>query len=732
MPASDVLLVRTTLLSLSLLLGSQASAGTATPAAHEGYVGAAACADCHTDETAAWQGSHHDLAMALPNATTVLGDFDDAEFTAHGVTSRFYQRDGDYWVRTDGPDGALADYRVRYTFGWYPLQQYLLERPQGRLQGLGIAWDSRPAAAGGQRWFHLYPDEPIDHTHALHWTGREQNWNYQCAECHSTDLRKGYDPATDSYQTHYAEIDVACEACHGPGAGHLAWAQQGDAERAADPRRGFSTQPRSDRAQWLIDPASGLPRRSPPRREHTEIEICARCHARRGQLSEDYRHGEPLAQTHRLALLEPHLYYPDGQIKDEVYVYGSFVQSRMYHAGVTCSDCHDPHSQQLQRSGNAVCTSCHVAAQYDTPRHHHHPADGAGAACTGCHMPQRVYMVNDWRADHSFRVPRPDLSVSLGTPNACTGCHTDQDAAWAAAQVVRWYPDSRHRGPHFGEALHAADRGAPDAAAQLLALAADSTQPAIARASAIERLRPLASADQLPRLRRLLEDDSPLVRAAGARYLEATDLRTRVDLGWPLLDDPVLLVRIEAARVLAPVLRQQVPERFRELLTRRIEEYAQTLSVTAERPESHLNLGLVASAVGDAAQAEQSYQTALRLQPDFAPAYANLADLYRALGRDDDGEAHLRAGIAAAPDSAALSYALGLLLIREQRLPEALPQLARAVALAPSEPRYPFVQALALEQAGETDQAREVLREAVQHHPNDADIRAALERLAEK
>jgi tetratricopeptide (TPR) repeat protein len=714
------------LVVIPILFGLLANATVAKPA----FVGSQPCLQCHAAEAKAWRGSHHDLAMAEASADKVLGDFDDAEFTAHGVTSRFYREDTGFFVRTDGPDGALNDYRIAYTFGWYPLQQYLIEFPNGHIQALGIAWDSRPREAGGQRWFHLYPDEQMDHRHPQHWTARDQTWNYQCAECHSTNLKKNYALEDDSYKTTWSEINVACEACHGPASEHVGWAQAAaqDPARQADADKGLVVDLADrDAATWLIDAETGIPRRSRPREKHTQIQLCARCHSRRGQIWEDYAYGKPLGDTHRLALLAEPLYFPDGQIKDEVYVYGSFMQSKMYAAGVTCSNCHDPHSLKLHAEGNAVCATCHLPARYDTPAHHHHERGSAGAACTACHMPQRVYMVNDWRADHSMRVPRPDLSAELGTPNACNGCHTDQRIDWAADAVAGWYPDSPHRGPHFGEVLQAAATSAPDAANRLLAMAADTTKPGIVRASALDGLRAgAAPAQSLFTIQRLLADDDPLVRGAAVRLLEATDVRTRVDQGWPLLDDPDRTVRLEAARLLAPLMRQRLPEKFREQLTRAIEAYAQSQYVNADRPESHLNLGLIAIAVGDVQRAEQAYKTALRLDPRFAPVYVNLADLYRQQRRDQEGERVLRSGIEANADNADLQYALGLLLVREKRLSESLPYLRQAAEASPQLARYAYVYALALQGAGDLKQAISLLEQNADRHPADRDTLVAL------
>lgn len=714
-----------------LAIGPQRWSSTAD-AADQDFVGSVTCATCHPREYDTWLGSHHDRAMAEATPQTVLGDFGSVELSAHGVTSTFYEQDGHFFVRTDGPGGELHDYPIKFTFGWYPLQQYLVEFPRGHLQALGLAWDRRPVGEGGQRWFHLYPDEPMDHRHPLHWSGREQTWNYQCAECHSTGLEKNYDLATDSYRTRWAEINVACEACHGPGAAHLAWAKAaGEIRGGAETNHKGLAMALKDRdgATWDSDAKTGKPRRSRPRQHRTEIELCARCHSRRAQIWDDYEYGKPLHDTHRLALLDDTLYFPDGQIKDEVYVYGSFIQSRMYRAGVTCSDCHEPHSLQLRAPGNGLCTRCHLPAQYDTEAHHHHLGGSKGAACTGCHMPQRAYMVVDERADHSMRIPRPDLSVAMGTPNACNQCHDDRTAEWAA-EITRSWRGARPPPPaHYGETLHAARRGAGDATDRLLALAADRDQPGIARATALELLYNQARPNDRLTIERLLTDDDALVRRAAAGAPPQPDLAARVKLLLPLIEDPARTVRMEAARLLAPLLRYELPAPGRNRLLAAIKEYSHAQVVSADRPESHLNLGNLARALGNLRTAEEAYRTALRLQPGFAPAYANLADLFRQQGREDEGEAALRSGLTELPDAADLHHALGLLLVRKQRLDEALVPLQRATALAPERPRYAYAYALALRAKGEPEKAITTLEAARRDHPGDREVQIALTEL---
>lgn len=708
-----------------------------------GYVGAAVCAECHQAEFDRWKGSDHDLAMTLATPDTVLGNFDDAQIEAHGVKSRFFRRDGGYVVQTDGPDGELRDYPIRYTFGWSPLQQYLIEFPGGRLQALGLAWDTRSPEQGGQRWFHLYPDPdpnaPMDHRNPLHWTAADQTWNYQCADCHSTDLQKRYDAEQKVYDTRYAEINVACEACHGPGARHVEWAraQPADAENAETAAatdaagRGLLVDLKDhDGGVWQINPETGKPERSvtrsPQGGPHVQTETCARCHSRRGRIQDAPTPGEPLHQGFRLALLDPALYFPDGQIKDEVFVYGSFIQSRMYHQGVVCSDCHEPHSLQLHAEGNAVCARCHTATRYDSTEHHHHQAGSPGAACVSCHMPQRYYMVVDERADHSLRVPRPDLSLKLGTPNACNGCHEDKDAAWAATAVETWYPDPAYRGAHFGEALHAADTNTPDAPARLLALAADPTQPAIARASALDRLHDRADPAALMTVQRLLGDPQVQVRSQAVRFLDLADLQTRVELAWPLLSDPALTVRLEAARVLAPVMTQGIGGELADRLSAALEEYAIAEMVNADRPEAHLNLGLLAFEAGESRVAEQAYRTALSLDRRFTPARVNLADLYRALGRESEAVAELRAGLATDPERADLHFALGLAHVRAQQRDAAIESLARASALSPQDSHYAYVYGVALDGTGRTTEALSVLEAGHEQDPANRDILVAL------
>jgi predicted CXXCH cytochrome family protein len=645
--------------------------------------------------------------MQAPTEQSVLGDFNEASHEHFGVTSRFFRRGGKFVVRTDGPDGKLADFEVQHTFGVYPLQQYLLDIGGGRLQALSIAWDSRPETDGGRRWFHLYPDERIDHMDELHWTKRQQNWNYMCADCHATDLQKNYDPATNTFTTRWAEPTVGCEACHGPGSTHLAWAEAAANGDTAAKSNGLTVNFDERRgAAWQIDPTTGNATRSRARDADSEIDVCAQCHSRRGQFSNGYHAGEKLEDHYVPALLTPGLYYPDGQQRDEVYNWGSFLSSRMYSKGVTCGDCHEPHGAKLRAQGNAVCAQCHLASRFDTPAHHFHEAGTPGAQCSACHMPTTTYMVVDPRHDHSFRIPRPDLSESLGVPNACNQCHGDRTAAWSVAELQKRYPHPKTGFQDFATAFASADRREPDASIALAQLVSNQDQSAIARASALERLALLGDGNALLSAEAGLKDSSPLVRHAAVGVFDTVPPDQRGPV-VPLLGDPLRDVRIRAARTLAPVPDGALGPADAAAYSKAAAEYISAERFNADRPENRTNLGTYYAERGQFAEAEAELRSAIALDPVFVPAWANLADLMRMQGREADAESTLREGIARVPEDATLHHALGLSLVRQKKRDEALSELKRATELAPGNARFAYVYGIAMtELAGPARQPR--------------------------
>jgi len=692
------------------------------------YVGRKACTPCHADAETAWRTSHHDMAMAETTPETVSGDFGNASFTYHGVTSTFTRKDGAYRVRTDGADGALHDYEVAWTFGVFPLQQYLIRFPKGRVQALNVVWDARPKTEGGQRWFHLYPDENVTHSDVLHWTGPYQNWNFMCADCHSTDVKKGYDAASDSYATTFSEIDVSCEACHGPGSAHVAWGEA--VRKGAVPKDSWKNgvlAGRKDRdgGRWVLPPGGAQARRSPPRSDRTGVEDCARCHARRSVVAEGYVPGRPLADFYRVQLLEETLYFPDGQIKDEVYEYASFLQSRMYANGVVCADCHDPHTAKLRAAGDAVCGRCHAADAYASPKHHFHKPSSKGASCIGCHMPTRNYMVVHARHDHSIRVPRPDLSAKLGTPNACDPCHAKKGLAWQAAALSKWWP-RRVRMRHAGDVIHGGREGLLGARASLAFLVGDREESAPMRATAASLLAGYRGADATRALDAALADTDPLVRMGAVAGVRTRPPEERLTKLLPLLGDTVRAVRIDAARALATVPASRMTREQAEILRGGLAAWRASQLVDADRPEAHLSLGALAAETGDTATAEAEYRIALALAPGFPAASVNLADLYRQVGRDADCEAVLKEGLARTPRSADLHYALGLLRVRQKRLGEACDELKSAATLRPESAHYAFVRGVALKAAGREAESRAVLERALARHTGDAEILSAL------
>jgi len=702
--------------------------GAETPAAPAAatYVGAGTCATCHATETRLWEGSHHDLAMQHADETTVLGEFDDASFEKDGVTTTFFRRDGDFFVRTDGTDGSLQDFKVLFTFGVSPLQQYLVALPGNRLQALTTAWDTRPAADGGQRWFHLYPDEVIPAGDELHWTGRLQNWNTMCADCHSTNLVRSFDLATDTFHTTYSEINVACESCHGPGSAHVGWAEK-TAGWEGMPDMGLVV-PLDERkgATWILDPATGNSRREPPRASTMEVETCAVCHSRRGPITASPIPGHPIGDSYRVVNLDQGLYFPDGQIRDEVYEYGSFLQSRMFHEGVTCSDCHEPHSLKLRFEKNGVCLQCHEAATFDTPDHHQHAMNTEGAECASCHMPERTYMVVDPRRDHSFRIPQPVESASVGAPNACNACHTGETPEWAAGKIAEWHPDPHTPFQQFGQTLDDGARGAPGARERLIGLAADGGQPGVARASALDRLDRVTSRAAYDLLVGLLDDPDPLVRRSAATAFATIPGEGRSPL-LALAEEPVLDVRMEAGRLLAEVPDQALAAEAVVPREQLIADYRAAQEANPDRPESHHNLGLVEMALGRTAEAERDFRNALAVDPLFVPAAVNLADLLQGTGRDAEGEPILRAIVEKLPDEPNARMALGFWLVRNGKPDEAREDLRRAFeAGAALSPRFAYVYAVSLADAGDRAAAMRILAGNLEPFPYDRDTLIAL------
>ncbi|HDZ57635.1 MAG TPA: hypothetical protein ENI17_06210 [Pseudomonas xinjiangensis] len=679
------------------------------------FIGSHRCVACHADQHRAWQSSQHAHAMTHASEQSVLGDFDDATFEYNGVNSRFYRRDGGFFVHTDGADGELREFEVLYTFGLEPLQQYLVDLGGGRLQALSIAWDCRLADQGGQRWFHIYPDEAVSHRDILHWTRPSQNWNFMCADCHVTDFRKGYDPQADSFDSRWSELGVGCEACHGPGSAHLRWAD-GELEladkgllRQFDERQGM---------HWLFELERVTARRSVPPGEAVEQAVCAQCHSMRSQVAEGFQHGGALLDHYRPELLRDPLYHPDGQQREEVFISGSFAQSKMHAAGVTCSDCHEPHGQQLRAEGNALCATCHSAAQFDQPSHHFHPADSSGAQCVNCHMPQTRYMVIDSRRDHQLAVPRPDISASLGTPNACNACHVERTADWSAEQVAGWYPQGQWREAHFASVLAAADAGEPGGQAALRALLQEPQLATVVRASALARLQP----EDTPQARELLTGQlaspDPQIRLGAVVALEQASPSLQRLLLPPLLDDELRSVRSAAARLLAGT---PLPPADQAALRRALQEYEMELTLHAERADYLNQRALLRLQQQRPQEAEQQWRLALQRDPLHSASYLNLADLLRAQARESEAERLLRTALEHLPDEAMLHNALGLSLVRQQQHAQGLASLQQAYKLRPEDRRIAYVLAVALEPEDPTA-ALNILEQAIERHPHDQNL----------
>ncbi len=670
------------------------------------FVGRENCKECHRNEYEKWQNSHHDKAMDIADATTVLGDFNNTSFIHNNITTRFFKDKDAFFVNTVGQDGEYHDFQITHVFGFTPLQQYLVPFPGGRLQCLTIAWDDEK-----KRWYAL-PNHTDDHNDWLHWTRQGQNWNGMCAECHVTGFKKGYDINKDIFNTTWSEIDVSCEACHGPGSNHVKWAQTPEMGRHVTDNFNLTIKTRDIESKDFI-------------------QICARCHSRRASIG-NFSHDHDNIMDYMIpSLLTQTLYHADGQILDEVYVYGSFMQSKMFLNNVNCSDCHDVHSQKLKIQGNDLCLSCHRAGIYDTADHHFHKKmyqgkESKGDDCLQCHMPEPLYMGIDKRADHSIRIPRPDLSTNLQTPNACNaaGCHSDKSIDWTLEYMSKWYGQKKR--PHFGTAIAQGRQRNPKALKELISLAKDPLFPGIVRATALSLLSAYPLEESFKTLETSLSDPDALVRQTAISTINLLRFDKDASLIFPLLYDPVKAVRIQAAISITSIKNLKLTREQEIVFASVKKEYISAMEYSGDFPSGRYNLALIYQALGNTDKAIENYEHSIKIDTLFFPAKNNLAMLYNAQGKNKKAEKLLMQILEEHPQMYEIAYSLGLLLVEEKKYDLAVVYLQKAADNLPWHARAQYNLGLLLQFQKQDKKAEKALLRALSLEPENFDFLFAL------
>jgi len=698
------------------------------------FLGDRKCKECHEKEFKDWQGSHHDKAMQIADSLSVLADFNGEKFISQGVTSHFFKKDGDFFVNTEGPDGKNHDYKIVYTFGLTPLQQYIVKFPDGHYQCLRTAWDTVK-----NKWFDLYPDFKVVHSEWLHWSRGGLNWNNMCADCHSTNVRENYDEKTDSYNTKYALINVSCEACHGPGKQHVE-----DVNRLGDRYKNSGT------LQMTL--------KTTPK---DLVDQCARCHMRREQFSASFNFEGTMLDHYSPQLIETPIYYPDGQILDEDYVYGSFVQSKMYRNNITCNNCHNSHTLKLKFDGNALCAQCHLPEKYNTPKHHFHKEDKEGALCINCHMPGKYYMGNDFRRDHSFRVPRPDLTLKYGTPNACAGCHKDKSNEWAWESFKKLF--GQVDSIHFSEKLAPGILGEPGADVGLSELINDKKQPEIVRASAVRALSHYNTEVFVDKFISFLNDESPLVRGTTLDVLGEINTTDYVNYFLPLLNDPKRTVRIKAFYALGGLTELQISEKYKISyqkvkkefsaylntnadfvggqikkanyylkqgnLQKGIEGYEKALKIDNINNQVRLDLANLYYRNQDFQKTEDAYKTVISQEPKYGPVYYSLGLLYAELERTDEAIEQMQKATSLMPENIRVYYNLSLLFDKKQAALKAEKTLLNGLKIDSKNESLLYALVYHYYNNGDIERAKNTLKKLIQLYPDNVQYKRLMRSL---
>lgn len=663
------------------------------------FIGSQACKSCHNAEYKDWTTSDHYLAMQFANDSSVSGNFNDAHYKSDGVNYHFSQNQNQFYLQVEEVDGLKHTYPVKYTFGYSPLQQYLIETDKGRLQATRVSWNNVD-----KKWFHQYANQKIYPNDWLHWTGNGQNWNTMCASCHSTNFKKNYDFESDSYKSSYSEINVACESCHGAGSKHQDYINSQEYKNGTKIAGHYLAYGKSDNNKL-------------------QLKSCAPCHARKADITQTSASNAELLDELIPEIISTEHYYGDGQINDEDYEYGSFVQSKMFHNKVKCSDCHQPHSGKLKKNGNNLCLTCHEP-KYNSESHHFHKGKNESSLCINCHMPQKTYMGIDRRRDHSFRIPRPDQSLIYKTPNACNACHTDKSAEWAASKINQWYGTERRY--HFSNDLLPGSLINDQSQPHLLKLLNDTSMPEIARATAVNYLSEILNEASVNALLNHLTDQQPLVRYHIYRALEkfpADYWKETATLG---LSDKVRAVRIAAADLYHFLGENNIPPKAKSA-------YMQANTENKNYLKYNRDFAVGNVMMADYSVQENDYLNAIKhylrgLQKDSLMNYArfNLSAAYNTIGKNDEALKTLLDAAKTDPANDRTYYNLGLLYYELKDTTACITYFKRAYLLNSKIANLYYNYGLVLHQVRKSKEAESVLLKGLFANPRSPELHYAL------
>jgi predicted CXXCH cytochrome family protein len=640
-----------------------------------------------------WQHSDHAKAMSIADKTSVLANFSNVNVEQYGQKAYFFMKDNRYQV-TISYDDKSDTYPIKYTFGHFPLQQYLVETEQGRLHVLPFAWDSREKKEGGQRWYHNYSHEEIRPEDRLHWRQPLQNWNGMCADCHSDGLIRGYDSEKNTFNTKFDNINVGCLSCHNDMSEHAK-------APSKQKYRVDVTSINNPIGQWLRGVGEKTAHWQGGKRDNAFMDNCFACHSLRAPLTDGFKANKPFLDQFMPNFTASPNYYADGQIKEEVYVYGSFLQSKMFKEGVNCLDCHDKHTMKLKIKGNGLCLQCHGAEVYSVKEHHQHNNNSTGAQCVNCHMPENTYMGVDDRRDHSFKIPRPHLSKTFDTPNACIKCHEDQSNEWASSSLEKWHgkPEILLESKHLLMLLSSGQNLSLD---QHLSIIRDEQLDVISRATAIQLLSYTTPSLSAALLTPYLTHKEPLIRLSAASISILLSPIERANKLTPLLSDEFKSIRVASARSLVS---SDIPAISQSLFDKAFKELIRSLDVSSWRGEGMANKAGLAIEMNKLSVAEKALKKTIEIEPYFDTGYINLADIYRAQQKSFQAGSVLAKGVKFNPKSAVLHYSYGLYFVRQKKLDKGLPLFEKSMMLMPDNAQYAYTYILALDGAGQSQQA---------------------------